>query len=210
MPHNGLYYRGISSGFQVLFTKSFKRRLSFCLPETMEVAVLVSGNSLISFSQCERCLGSFARGKRLSLHALFGLEGDPLDGVSLQHRMLNLADCDSDFGAVDIDATSPTVTVTLEPSISMTGTCFSPAASVVLGMSSSRSPPQNGTPSVGSWITPTMTPHVLHFKNFMSDPPCIFESSCRIPCVFLCKYHTKFAVKVQVKCGLNSLFCGIL
>ena len=55
-------------------------------------------------------------------------------------------------------ATEPTVTVTVLPSTAMTGLCFSPAASTVLGTSSFMGSPQQimGTPEL--WMVSIRLP----------------------------------------------------
>ena len=65
-------------------------------PQTVEVAVGVDRLDLIALAESEADLGLLAGVQLLALITLFGVEGDPLDIVLRQHRMLHGADLHMD------------------------------------------------------------------------------------------------------------------
>ena len=103
-----------------------------CFPKPVKITVCINRLNLVALAYHEFCLGLLARLQFLSLVALCGGKGNPLDIVLRCHGML----C------------RPTVSVTFCPSTVTTGTCFSTAASVVLATSSCIFSPQHitGTP----------------------------------------------------------------
>ena len=65
-------------------------------PQTVEVAVGVDRFDFVPLAESEADLGLLAGVQLLALITLFGVEGDPLDIVLRQHRMLHGADLHMD------------------------------------------------------------------------------------------------------------------
>ena len=70
----------------------YQKRSRF--PQTVEVAIGVDCFDLVALAEREADLGLFAEMQFLTLIALFGVEGHPLDVVLRQHGMLHGADRD--------------------------------------------------------------------------------------------------------------------
>ena len=66
--------------------------LDFCLPQAVQVAVLVHCNGFVAFGNSEDCTGSVAGIQACNLIALLGLEDDHGDEVVVCHGMLDAAD----------------------------------------------------------------------------------------------------------------------
>ena len=68
------------------------RAMGSGFPKTVKVAILISGEDCIPFSQSKMSHGLFAGVKILLLISLRRLENDPHDIMYVKHRMLNGAD----------------------------------------------------------------------------------------------------------------------
>ena len=69
----------------------------------MQIAVLISGDGLVSLREGKNSLGGIAGCETLALSAKLGLKVDPLDKMLRNHRMGNGADSDLDGVAIDSD-----------------------------------------------------------------------------------------------------------
>ena len=76
---------------------------SLCLPQTMQVAVLVSSNHLVAGGQSEGDHGLLAGLQVLELFALLGFQSDPLDGVLFSHGVQGGTNDDLDQAAFHLN-----------------------------------------------------------------------------------------------------------
>ena len=74
-----------------------------CLPQTVEIAVLIGGYGLVAFGDDKLSHRSLIRLQIYLLIALLGLKNDPLDIVDILHGMGHAADGDSDLIAVHLN-----------------------------------------------------------------------------------------------------------